>query len=51
MVFTNPLEIVKIRLQVAGEVRSKVGAFSVIRELGLRGLYKVTFCILLTVLV
>ena len=42
--FTNPLEIVKIRLQVAGEVVSahKVGAISVIKELGIFGLYKVS---------
>ncbi|XP_013781722.1 calcium-binding mitochondrial carrier protein Aralar1-like [Limulus polyphemus] len=43
VMFTNPLEIVKIRLQVAGElaaVGSKVRAWGVIRELGLRGLYK-----------
>ena len=41
--FTNPLEIVKIRLQIAGEVVSKkrIGAFSVIKQLGLLGLYKV----------
>lgn len=40
--FTNPLEIVKIRLQVAGEIATgpKVSAVSVIKELGLRGLYK-----------
>lgn len=40
--FTNPLEIVKIRLQVAGEITTgpKVSAVSVIKELGLRGLYK-----------
>lgn len=40
--FTNPLEIVKIRLQVAGEITSgpKVSALGVIRELGVRGLYK-----------
>lgn len=40
--FTNPLEIVKIRLQVAGEVvgGSKVKALSVVKELGLMGLYK-----------
>ena len=43
VMFTNPLEIVKIRLQVAGEVVSKqrIGAISVIKELGLFGLYKV----------
>ena len=42
VMFTNPLEIVKIRLQVAGEVASahKVGAISVIKELGIFGLYK-----------
>lgn len=42
VVFTNPLEIVKIRLQVAGEIASgeKVRALSVVRELGLFGLYK-----------
>lgn len=40
--FTNPLEIVKIRLQTAGEVstNNKLGAGAVIRELGLRNLYK-----------
>ena len=43
VMFTNPLEIVKIRLQVAGEITSgpKVKAWDVIRELGIRGLYKV----------
>jgi len=42
--FTNPLEIVKIRLQVAGEVSrgQKVRAIHVIKELGLLGLYKVS---------
>lgn len=41
VVFTNPLEIVKIRLQVAGEVAgSKVSAWGVVKELGLLGLYK-----------
>jgi len=42
VMFTNPLEIVKIRLQVAGEITTgpKVSAVSVIKELGLRGLYK-----------
>ena len=41
--FTNPLEIVKIRLQVAGEVVStkRIGALSVVKELGFFGLYKV----------
>ena len=43
--FTNPLEIVKIRLQVAGEIAggSKISALSVVRELGFFGLYKGTF--------
>jgi solute carrier family 25 aspartate/glutamate transporter 12/13 len=42
VVFTNPLEIVKIRLQVAGEIASssKIGALTVVKELGLFGLYK-----------
>ncbi|KAK3106010.1 hypothetical protein FSP39_010838 [Pinctada imbricata] len=43
VMFTNPLEIVKIRLQVAGEVVSKgqkVSAIKVVRELGFLGLYK-----------
>lgn len=42
VIFTNPLEIVKIRLQVAGEIASgaKVSALSVIKDLGLFGLYK-----------
>ncbi|XP_060523912.1 calcium-binding mitochondrial carrier protein Aralar1 isoform X6 [Cylas formicarius] len=42
VVFTNPLEIVKIRLQVAGEIASgaKVRAWAVVKELGLFGLYK-----------
>ncbi|XP_023349419.1 calcium-binding mitochondrial carrier protein Aralar1 [Eurytemora carolleeae] len=42
VMFTNPLEIVKIRLQVAGELAagSKVSAMGVVRELGFFGLYK-----------
>ncbi|XP_063979967.1 calcium-binding mitochondrial carrier protein Aralar1 isoform X2 [Diachasmimorpha longicaudata] len=42
VIFTNPLEIVKIRLQVAGEIAggSKVRAWTVVQELGLFGLYK-----------
>lgn len=44
VIFTNPLEIVKIRLQVAGEIAggSKVRAWTVVKELGLFGLYKVS---------
>ncbi|KAG0724477.1 Calcium-binding mitochondrial carrier protein Aralar1 [Chionoecetes opilio] len=42
VVFTNPLEIVKIRLQVAGELAmaQKPSALNVVKELGLFGLYK-----------
>lgn len=42
VIFTNPLEIVKIRLQVAGEIAggSKVRALTVVKDLGLFGLYK-----------
>lgn len=44
VIFTNPLEIVKIRLQVAGEIAStqKLSAITVIKELGFFGLYKVS---------
>lgn len=44
VMFTNPLEIVKIRLQVAGEIATgpKTSAIDVIRDLGIRGLYKVS---------
>ncbi|GLD57849.1 calcium-binding mitochondrial carrier protein Aralar2 isoform X2, partial [Lates japonicus] len=42
VIFTNPLEIVKIRLQVAGEITTgpRVSAMSVIKDLGVFGLYK-----------
>ncbi|CAH8580141.1 unnamed protein product [Heterobilharzia americana] len=42
VIFTNPLEIVKIRLQVAGEIANtkRLSAFSVVKDLGLIGLYK-----------
>ncbi|KAJ2392201.1 mitochondrial aspartate-glutamate transporter agc1 [Coemansia sp. RSA 2559] len=50
VVFTNPLEIVKIRLQVQGELLKETagqaapivrrGAVTIIKELGLLGLYK-----------
>ncbi|XP_035220847.1 calcium-binding mitochondrial carrier protein Aralar1-like [Stegodyphus dumicola] len=46
VMFTNPLEIVKIRLQVAGEIAAvgqKVRALTVIRDLGFTGLYKVCY--------
>lgn len=50
VIFTNPMEIVKIRMQVAGEVgapskRQSIG--SIVKELGLFGLYKgVRACLL-----
>ncbi|XKL60264.1 hypothetical protein PGB90_001280 [Kerria lacca] len=42
VIFTNPLEIVKIRLQVAGEIAqgTKLKAVNVVKELGIFGLYK-----------
>jgi solute carrier family 25 aspartate/glutamate transporter 12/13 len=43
VMFTNPLEIVKIRLQVAGEMAAEAGktsAVNVVKELGFLGLYK-----------
>ncbi|KAG0080145.1 mitochondrial aspartate-glutamate transporter agc1 [Podila epicladia] len=46
VVFTNPLEIVKIRLQVAGEAAKTLdgaprpGAVTIVRNLGVMGLYK-----------
>ncbi|KAJ3242593.1 mitochondrial aspartate-glutamate transporter agc1 [Chytriomyces hyalinus] len=52
VIFTNPLEIVKIRLQVQGEVArttgtARQGAMQIIRSLGLFGLYKgVTACLM-----
>ena len=43
VIFTNPMEIVKIRMQVAGEVAGGRGerTLAVVKELGLKGLYKV----------
>lgn len=41
MILTNPLEIVKIRLQMSGEAGpNKISAISIIRDLGFFGLYK-----------
>ena len=45
VIFTNPLEIVKIRLQVQGEAARiagvpREGAIKICRDLGIRGLYK-----------
>lgn len=49
MIFTNPLEIVKIRLQVAGEITTgpRVSALSVVRDLGFFGIYKVIFLLVI----
>lgn len=47
VVFTNPMEIVKIRMQVAGQGGQREGIVSIVRELGLMGLYKgVKACLL-----
>ncbi|KAI8595341.1 mitochondrial carrier domain-containing protein [Dissophora ornata] len=52
VVFTNPLEIVKIRLQIAGEAAKTLdaprpGAVAIVRTLGIVGLYKgATACLL-----
>ena len=54
VIFTNPLEIVKIRLQVQGKVLGTIGAdverlsaLGIVRQLGLFGLYKgVAACLL-----
>jgi len=42
VMFTNPVEVVKIRLQVSGEIASaqKPSAITIMRDLGFRGLYK-----------
>lgn len=43
VIFTNPMEIVKIRMQVSGEVGQvgRVSTMSIVKELGFFGLYKV----------
>jgi solute carrier family 25 (mitochondrial aspartate/glutamate transporter), member 12/13 len=50
VIFTNPMEIIKIRKQVAGEIASNVKnetTMSIIKELGFFGLYKgVRACLL-----
>ncbi len=50
VIFTNPMEIVKIRMQVAGEIHSQAKRESIgkiVRELGFLGLYKgVRACLL-----
>ncbi|XP_065665065.1 electrogenic aspartate/glutamate antiporter SLC25A13, mitochondrial isoform X2 [Hydra vulgaris] len=40
VMFTNPIEIVKIRMQVAGELGVRPSALELCRELGFTGLYK-----------
>ena len=48
VIFTNPMEIVKIRMQVAGEIKSLAKGertIKIVRELGLFGLYKVRIVI------
>lgn len=43
VMFTNPMEVVKIRLQVQGDgisARARPTAASIVRQLGLRGLYQ-----------
>ncbi len=45
VIFTNPMEIVKIRMQVAGEIQSLARSertIKIVKELGFMGLYKVT---------
>lgn len=50
VIFTNPMEIVKIRMQVAGEIQSQARSqrtMKIVRELGFLGLYKgVRACLL-----
>lgn len=49
VLFTNPLEIVKIRLQVQGQTAgvSRKSAIQIVKELGVMGLYKGTSACLL----
>ena len=45
VIFTNPVEIIKIRKQVAGEIHSAVkheSTIKIVKELGFLGLYKVS---------
>lgn len=50
VIFTNPMEIVKIRMQVAGEIQSLARSertIKIVKELGFMGLYKgVRACLL-----
>ncbi|EFA81635.1 putative transmembrane protein [Heterostelium album PN500] len=47
VIATNPMEIVKIRMQISGEGGAKASLREVVSELGLRGLYKGTAATLL----
>ncbi|KAJ1735444.1 mitochondrial aspartate-glutamate transporter agc1 [Coemansia sp. Benny D160-2] len=48
VIATNPMEIVKIRMQVAAtSTRANVTAMDIVRELGIRGVYKGTAATLL----
>lgn len=40
VVFTNPLELVKIRMQLAGETGQQQRALEVVKEIGIRNLYR-----------
>jgi hypothetical protein len=48
VIFTNPMEIVKIRMQVAGEIQSLARSertIKIVKELGFMGLYKVNILV------
>ncbi|KAF2075017.1 hypothetical protein CYY_003669 [Polysphondylium violaceum] len=47
VVATNPMEIVKIRMQISGEGGKRASLGEVVKELGIRGLYKGTGATLL----
>lgn len=40
IIFTNPLELIKIRMQLAGETGQQHKVFEVIRDIGVRNLYQ-----------
>lgn len=40
VLITNPAEIVKVRLQVAGEAKSSKGIMGILQDLGLKGMYR-----------
>lgn len=39
VLFTNPLELIKIRMQLAGETGMQQRALAVVQEIGVRNLY------------